>query len=131
MAGFPRVEHFCADLHPDSARILDRARERIANPERWCRGRFATRGDGRIKLSATDPTVDRWSLRGAIVAESAALAQQFYRHRLMWFVDMCAQERGYRNAAMLNDRVSHAEVVAFLSEVAAFLSGNLVPDGVA
>jgi hypothetical protein len=84
--------------------ILRAARERIEDPERWCRGAFAKTASG-TPVEPWEPEAERWCAVGAVVAVQA-------RHEEALRARLLLDDASYADSATAtNDHSRHVAVL--------------------
>lgn len=99
--------------------VLRAAQRKIAKPEAWCKGRFATDAKGEdIASRSTDAA--SWCMRGAICAVSSS------DHDATCARELLERVTGARNLAHWNDDPgrTHAEVLAAFDRAAEMAEGE-------
>lgn len=108
---------FAPLVTPEAAPLLRRARERIATPERWTQGSFASVdgypfGANAVKWESACLCVD-----GALLA----VRNSNTRNGASFCLSLAARSRGFETASKLNDAPTtmHEDVLALLDEAIA------------
>ena len=100
---------------PLQIQIVEKARARIADQQRWCRGELARDASGE-EVCPTSASAVKWCALGAVIAAAHELT-----HNLAAAYDLAlkALRPKYGTATLVgvNDMRGHAAVLALLDEV--------------
>jgi len=91
------------------AALLTRARDRIADPARWCQAVEATDETG-MRCDATSPNAASWCAVGALNVSSGHRNATFYAARKA-LRDSARQLTDYIDVDDVNDTLGHAAVM--------------------
>lgn len=101
----------------DVEEVLVGARWILTSPERWTKTSGAVDKFG-VSVSPHEEGAAAWSLSGAIAKESATVSANPFA--FAWEIDILlddlAKDRGFRDAADMNQRARHHEILELLDE---------------
>lgn len=102
---------------PINVRLIERARELIADPEHWCRGSYA-RGKGGVSVSVGDSSARRYCAMGALILAAWEITGDVNRgDGLAYNAAKIVSKTG--SLVFVNDHQGHAAVLALLDKAIA------------
>jgi hypothetical protein len=113
-----------------AAEVLRAARALIAEPERWCKGNFATLPDG-TGVGPRDPQAIAFCIRGVITRTCAVGVSRDARKEAESLLRDCLPAEFYGRLSAFNDAgaTSHADVLALIDTALAATPPTPGPEG--